>query len=195
MAVRRIFQRLDLERIHEAEVDDVHGDFRIENFLEAFPDGFVGRLAGVASMFGSADGTIGVRLAFVLGGIRRDFFAKRVGIRALDAEHTGVADDGEVAAEAVRDGDLGAGRQHGRITRGNDGGLHVTREDAVVRAGRVALAGGVVAHVQAWWNLRRSISRTVAAASSWPTLARTSSRKPCASSSWATASGMPRARR
>ena len=110
MAVRRVIQRLDLERVHEAEVDDVHGDFRIENFLEAFPDGFVRRLAGVASMLGGADGTVSVRLAFILGGIRRDFFAEGVGVRALDPEHAGIADDGEVAAEAVRDGDLGAGR-------------------------------------------------------------------------------------
>ena len=149
----------------------------------------------MAGVFGGADGTIGVGLAFVLGGVGRDFFAERVGVRALDAEHAGVADDGEVAAEAMGDGDLGARGEHGGFAGGDDRGLHVAREDAVVGAGRVALAGGVVAHVQAWWNLRRSISRTAAAASSWPTLARTSSRKPCASSSWATASGMPRARR
>ena len=125
VAVGGAFDGLDLEGIDEAEVDDVHRDLGVEDLLEAVPDGFVGGLAGVARMLGGADRAIGVGLAFVLGRIRRHLFAEGFGVGALDAEHARVADDCEVAAEAVRDGHLGASGQHGGFAGRDDGRLHV----------------------------------------------------------------------
>ena len=109
----------EFETVNESKVNDVDGDFGIENFFECFPELFL------------IDGDVLVGILSGLGcGV--DGFAEGIGVFSADAEHPIHRHDGEVTAEAMGDGDgFTFGERHGG-TLWDEGGFDFAGEGALI---------------------------------------------------------------